>query len=251
MSPVDFILLRGLGRESAHWGSFFDDLQKQKFCKSVECIDLPGAGRFNKLTAPMTIAENAEFVISQLPEEVVEKKVIFSVSLGSMVAIEMLHKRPDLFSLAIVTNTSFSNLSPLYHRLQLNAFQQFLKIGRSGSDLNKREYEVLKMVSNSPDRWLALSKQWAEIADKRPVEIKNFLRQLLAAATYKLASEKPKVPIVALRSLGDKMVHPECTEKLANYWSLPMHSHPDAGHDLCIDDPAWVIEKIEKILGEK
>lgn len=243
MPPVDFLLLRGLAREAAHWGSFVDRLKELPFVGSVECVDLPGAGKFNKLTSPLSIAENAEFVLSRLDEEV-EKRVIFSVSLGSMVAVEMLQKRPDLFEMAFVMNTSFANLSPLYHRLQLQAFKQFLRIGRAGDDLQKREYEVVKMVSNFSDRWLPVSQAWADIAEKRPMLFKNFARQLVAAATYKIAKERPEVPIVVLRSLKDKMVDPSCSEALASHWDLPMESHPRGGHDLCIDDPEWVIEKI-------
>jgi len=210
---------------------------------------LPGAGRYNKLLSPLSISENAEFLLSHIKEESLNQKAIVSVSMGSMVAIEMLRKRPNLFLKAIVINTSFSNLSPFYHRLQLKALKQLFKIGKAKSLLEK-ELEIVKMVSQSSDKWPKVSQSWAKIAEKRPMRTTNFFRQLIAAGTYRLSKLPPKPPIVVLSSLKDQMVHSSCSEKLAKHWNLMIYRHPTAGHDICIDDPNWVIEKLRKVLAE-
>ncbi len=244
MSPVDIYLIRGLGREAGHWGDFVPALESQSFVQSVHCLDLLGTGKYRKLTSPLSIEENAEFLLSQLDESSSAAKVLLSVSMGSMVAVEMVQRQPRRFAAAFVMNTSFANLSPLLHRLQLHAFKQFLKIGRSKS-LEEREREVLKMVSQASEKHERISEEWAEIARERPMAVKNFFRQLIAAARYRLADAKPDVPVLVLNSKEDKMVSPACSEALAERWQLPLHTHPSAGHDLCVDDPAWVIEVVE------
>lgn len=247
MSPVDIFLVRGLARETAHWGEFISQLESQKYVNSVIGLDLLGAGKFHKLAAPLTIEQNAEFLLSQIDEKSKNPRVIVSVSLGSMIAIEMAHKCSDLFEKVFVMNTSFSNLSPVYHRLQLNALKQFFMIAKSKGML-AREKEVLTMVSRAREKHDEIAKDWAEIAEKRPMPKANFLRQLAAAARYKLADDPPSAPIVVFNSKGDEMVHPSCSEKLADYWNLPLETHPTAGHDICIDDPDWVIDKLAKSL---
>ncbi len=248
MSPVDIYLIRGLARETAHWGDFFALLESQDFVNSITGLDLLGAGQFYKVAAPLSIQQNAEFLISQIPTGSDVPKVIVSVSLGSMVAIEMAQLRPDLFHKVFVMNTSFSNLSPLYHRLQINAFKQFFMIAKSKT-LVEQEKEVLIMVSRERQKHDAIAKEWAEISKLRPMPKANFVRQLTAAARYKLADDPPDVPIVIFNSKGDQMVHPSCSEKLSSYWNLPLETHPTAGHDICTDDPEWVIEHLAKGLS--
>lgn len=245
MSPVDVFLIRGLARETAHWGEFYDLLKKEKSVASVHGLDLLGAGCFNQLTSPLSITENAQFLISQIPKKTEHPRVIVSVSLGSMVAIEMCQLRPDLFAKVFVMNTSFSNLSPVYHRLQLKALRNFYSISQSKS-LEQRELQVLKMVSQKTEKHEEIAKEWAQVARDRPMTLQNFLRQLVAASRYKIAEQAPQTPIVVFNSLMDEMVNPSCSEKLAKHWDLPIFTHPSAGHDICIDDPLWVLQKIRE-----
>jgi surfactin synthase thioesterase subunit len=248
MSRYDFLLIRGLARESAHWGGFKETLEAQDFVGQVMAIDLPGAGHFCKLTSPITIGENAEFLISQLPEKTKNPLCIVSISLGSMVAIEMCQRAGHRFHQAYLLNTSVANLSPIHHRLQLDAWKRLLKITKS-KDLKSREREILKMVSREPKRWPELSEQFAQIAELRPMKVSNVLRQLIAAATYRVASIAPSTPMILMNSEGDQMVDPRCSKVLSDHWSLPLLTHPNAGHDLTIDAPDWVVEQIKNHLS--
>lgn len=250
MLPADFYLLRGLAREFAHWGDFAEDLKKQKFCHDVKALELPGAGRFHKLTSPLAIGEMAEFVITQVEESKERPKILLSMSLGAMVCCEVVLKRPELFDKVFLINTSFANLSPIYHRLQLKALQSLYHIVRS-KDLYNRELEVLKMVSRNKEKWSQVAEEWTEISRQRPMSSLNVLRQLAAAARYRLPKANPQnSEIVVLRSLGDQMVHPDCSKKFADHWQLPLETHPDAGHDLALDAPEWVLKTINKHLKD-
>ncbi len=243
MQPVDIYLIRGLAREAVHWGEFRQLLEKEKFCNSITCLDLPGAGRFHQLSSPLTISAIASFLLTQVDSSSNHPKVIISISLGSMVAVEMGLQKPELFSKIYVMNTSFSNLSPFYHRLQLNGFKQLFRIALS-KKLETREREVLKMVSQRPELWDSLLPAFVQAAERRPFSPLNLLRQLWAAATYKIPSHSPDCPIVVMNSLGDQMVHSSCSEQLAQHWGLKQYTHPTAGHDIAIDQPEWIIETI-------
>ncbi|PMZ18082.1 alpha/beta hydrolase, partial [Pseudomonas sp. FW306-02-F08-AA] len=35
-----------------------------------------------------------------------------------------------------------------------------------------------------------------------------------------------------------------CSQALAAAWNLPLVMHPFAGHDLPLDDPAWVVAQV-------
>jgi len=248
MKPVDFFLIRGLAREAAHWGDFTQKLKEQKYSGEVIPLDLPGAGRYHKLTSPLTISENADFLLSHLPQEVKRPRVILSISLGSMIALEMARKAPHLFQQIYVMNTSLSNLSPLHHRLQLKALRRMVEIILQ-RDVRQREIEILKMVSQKPQVWDSLLDSFVEAAVERPISIQNVLRQLVAASIYKVSESKPQCSIQVLNSYGDEMVNPSCSEVLAKHWKLPLHSHPSAGHDIAIDAPDWILDVLSQTLN--
>jgi len=237
----EWIVIRGLGREAEHSRDFLEKLKKADPESDVRCIDLPGAGEFYKLSSPMSIESIAEFVYLQLNTSEIKARYILAVSLGAMVATALLKKYPQAIQGAVLANTSFSNLSPFYHRLQIDGFFYLYKAA-TAINVVEREKAVLAMVSNRPDRD-QYAEAWAEIAHLRPVSPLNFIKQLFAAATYRLDSEKPQVPVLVLSSAQDRMVSPECSLKFSQYWDLPLEIHPTAGHELWLDDAEWTIHK--------
>jgi pimeloyl-ACP methyl ester carboxylesterase len=78
------------------------------------------------------------------------------------------------------------------------------------------------------------------------VSKQNALRQIIAAAKYAPALDKPIPPVLLLNGLGDRLVSSACSESISKRWSLPLISHPWAGHDLCLDDAEWVLEQLRE-----
>lgn len=242
MKKRQWVIIRGLGREAEHSAEFIDKLRVADPQSEVKCIDLPGAGEFYKLASPMSIDAIAEFIYLQLKNDKASERYIVSISLGSMVTAALLQSYPDVAQGAVFTNTSFSNLSSFYYRLQLDAFMHLYRAMTAVSGL-ERERAILDMVSNRSDRHM-YAESWAEIARKRPVSPANFFKQLFAAATYSLSTHKPSIPMLVVVSAQDHMVSPECSKKFSEFWNLPLETHPTAGHELWLDDGDWLIEKM-------
>lgn len=236
-----WVVIRGLGREAEHSKEFLDKLKKADVTASVKCIDLPGAGEFYKLSSPMTIEGISEFVYTQLKNEVFDERYIIAISLGAMVATALFKNYPHIAQGAVLTNTSFANLSPIYTRLQKEAYMHLYR-ALTAVSMEERERAILDMVSNRDDRHMYIE-SWAQIARARPINVMNFLKQLLAASMYELQKNKPPISILVLSSAQDRMVHPSCSKALSEYWHLPLEVHPTAGHELWLDDPDWVIKK--------
>ena len=248
MKPVRFYLIRGLTRESVHWGGFPEKLKAMDFVKEVVCLDLPGTGSFYELKSPLKVSEYADFLLSKIHEiqgDKKEPKVILSISLGSMVAVEMVRKRVGEFDKIYLINTSFSDFSPFYRRLLLRAYWRFFRIAIA-TNPRKKEQEILKMISNNPSIWPSLLDSFSQAAIKRPLKIQNFLRQLTAATFYSVGKKRPEGSFILLNSKGDRMVHHRCSEAIASHWQVPLYTHPSAGHDLPTDDPQWVLDILSK-----
>lgn len=257
-----WILLRGLARESRHWGDFPEILTKEVAAERpgeivrVDCLDLPGTGRYSEMRSPLSITRIAEFMRDKFIELRRNQReqglasapefYLVALSLGGMVACRWMEMWPRDFAGCVLINTSFREFSPTNHRLRPLAVLRLMSIAAAHNDLHKRERRVLQMVSNKPEVRSHVVGKWAEIEATRPVSPENVARQLIAAAGFKPRLVQPPVPVLLLNSKKDRMVDPRCSEEIARRWQSDIESHPWAGHDLTLDDPHWAAAKISK-----
>jgi pimeloyl-ACP methyl ester carboxylesterase len=160
-----------------------------------------------------------------------------------MVATHWLEQWPSDFSGCVIINSSFKGLSPVYQRLRPRALVHLIRIATE-SDIEKRERNILAMVSNRPEIYDETAKEWARISNSRPVSPENFLRQIMAASRFRMSLRFPSQPILVLNSRFDRMVHPDCSLQIAEMWGCEIRRHPTAGHDLPLDAGQWTAEQI-------
>ena len=248
----NWILLRGLARESAHWGAFVPLLQSTFPNAQITLLDLPGTGCFHRETSPNTIkAITDEVRRHALDNGVIEQPVtILALSLGAMVAWEWMHSYPEDICGAILMNTSFADLSPFYQRLRWQSYGKFIALTMT-RDIHNREAKVLQLTSNRRNRDEQIIQAWEQIQKDRPISLKNSFRQIMAAASYRPGDIKPKQPVLLLNGQGDRLVSPACSEAIHKKWNLELHSRIGSGHDLTLDDGAWVVLQLKAWLAQQ
>ncbi len=255
-APSYWVFIRGLVRESAHWDDFPERFVRQIPGATVDLVDLPGNGRHCRTLSPLSLNAAMEFVreewrlrVMSRPEGV-GQVLLFSISLGAMVAIEWMDRHPEEIAGAVLINTSLRRLSPFHQRLNWRAWPEMLRIALQ-RDVAARERGILDLTAalKSPGEIDALVRARVEIHREHPVRAANVVRQLVAAARYAPPLVKPSVPILLLGSRGDRLADPSCTDALAAQWGLAPGIHPTAGHDLPLDDPDWTIRMVHEWLS--
>ncbi|MCQ4345965.1 alpha/beta hydrolase [Pseudomonas stutzeri] len=237
-----WLLLRGLTRESGHWGDFPALLGARLPGARVLALDLPGNGARHRETSPWRVADMLAACRRQLPaEELGGSLHLLAMSLGAMVALEWAARYPRELAGAVLINASVAGLSPLHRRLRPSSYPQLLGV-LAGGDARAREAAILRLTSARADP--AVLEHWVALRRRHPVSACNTLRQLAAAARFRLPERRPSVPLLVLSGARDALVDPCCSAALAERWRLPHARHPDAGHDLPLDDGAWVVERI-------
>ncbi|MCQ8118442.1 alpha/beta fold hydrolase [Methylomonas rosea] len=246
-----WLLLRGLCREAAHWGTFPNLLQQAFPQSTVSTIDLPGTGRYYREPSPDDIEAITEQVRRQALGDglVAEPVTLLALSLGGMVAWEWLQRYPQDIAAAALVNTSLAGLSPFYRRMRWQSYPQFFRLLLK-RDLYNRELAILQLVSNRRDHYPETAKAWTAIQQARPISLANCVRQLKAAARYKPDHRKPETPLLLLNGRGDRLVAPACSDTIHNKWQIDIFTHPWAGHDLCLDDGAWVANRLRDWMNQ-
>jgi pimeloyl-ACP methyl ester carboxylesterase len=238
------ILLRGLTREAGHWGHFPEELRTALGDATVVAIDLPGAGALHDLSSPAKIEDialqcrmQAQALGLQPPFHLV------ALSLGAMVAVAWARRHPDEVPTAVLINTSLGSQCQPWRRLRPAAWPALLRLLLPARDV-LRESIIYRLTSNRPADAEATLKAWVAIRQQHPVAAANAFRQLLAAARYRPPAPPERTRLLVLASRGDRLVDPDCSRRLAKTWHTDYAEHPDAGHDLPIDDGPWVAARI-------
>lgn len=241
-----WLLLRGLARQKLHWGDFPEQLSTRPYADEVLCIDLPGTGEYNDTISPPSIKKIAIFVREKWLQKKKElpqgKWSLLTPSMGGMIALEWAKLYPKDFENMVLINSSAADLSPFYKRLRPWAFLNLAKTPFMFSD-KKREESILKVISSFGPSLKHVALEWAEISASSPMTITNLVNQLLAASRFK-SPDYISPFLLILASRQDKMVHPKCSEELAKRFKAPIAYHDEAGHDLPLDDPDWVLTQV-------
>jgi pimeloyl-ACP methyl ester carboxylesterase len=226
-----WVLLRGLTREARHWGEFPGRLAEALPDATPVCLDLPGNGRLSDRMSPLTVAGLLESVRAQLvAARAAPPYHLLALSLGGMVAVEWCLRHPAELAGAVLVNTSLRPFSPMHRRLRWQRWPTVLRLLFDLDGNRARERAVLGLTSRRAEREPFLIDDWVAWRGEHRVSRANALRQ--------------GVPLLVLGSRGDTLVDPRCSIDLARRWGVPLALHPDAGHDLPLDDADWVVDRI-------
>ncbi len=245
-----WVFLRGLARESRHWGNFPATFQDVIANAKIIAPDLPGNGQLNHLQSPLSVSEMVVCCRAELTRRGVSPPFhLLGLSLGAMVAVEWATAYPQEILPSVLINTSLRPFSPFHQRLRPRNYLNLLALATLSGNAEKTERAILRMTSTRRDPKGDVIDDWVSIRIQNPVTRLNALRQLIAAARYRALTRQPDVPLLVLAAARDGLVNPQCSLQIAHRWLAAHAVHPDAGHDLPLDGGAWVARQVRAWLG--
>jgi len=240
---TSWILLRGLTHEIRHWRSFPEELQAEFPGDLVLALELPGNGELNAMPTPDSIGAMAEHCRLDLAARGVAPPYrLVAMSMGGMIATAWAQAHPGEVEALVLINTSFGTFNAPWRRLRLRAWPRLVKAVLD-KDLLSRERIILGLTSTTGQDSPEVVEAWTAIARTRPVSPANALRQLLASARFRAPAQAP-APTLVLAGGRDGLVATGCSRAIARRWHCALRVHPEAGHDLTLDDGPWVARAI-------
>jgi pimeloyl-ACP methyl ester carboxylesterase len=245
MNHSPWILLRGLTRESRHWGAFASMLEAQ--CGGVLPVDLRGNGTAAQARSPAEVGAFVEAVRAEAQGRgALAPYRVLAMSLGGMAATAWALRYPGEIERLVLVNTSMRPYSRFYERLRPAAWPSLIQVALNWRDpegAGPAESLIHARTCNRRDTLAADLDAWRAIRASAPVSRANALRQLWAAARYS-ARGAPGCEVLVVSARGDRLVNPVCSARLARAWGVAHIEHPWAGHDLPHDDPQWLVSAL-------
>lgn len=249
--PADirkWVLMRGLGREAGHWMDFPERLREAFPGDAICCPELPGNGSRHREKSPLTIQSALSDYRAQCLNALGPPPYrVVGLSMGGMVGLAWLQAYADELDCLAVINSSVASYSPPWHRIKpLSLLYLLARLPHAG----RREAVIQKLTTQAMRDNQAVLQRWLKLAEKNPVRLRNLVRQLIAASRFRpeVSSQVLASKLLVIRSLGDQLVNPQCSQAIARAWSAPLQTHPEAGHDLPLDAPAWLIDQLRAAL---
>lgn len=242
---MTWVLLRGLMREQRHWGNFTQQFAQAHPHERIVTLDFAGNGALHQQASATSIDAMVEQAREQVQQQQTEGKIkLLAISLGGMVAVAWAERYPHELQRMILINTSLAPHNPFYQRLRPANYPAIIATMLTGTQ-RQREQLILRLTSHQSDAPQAeqLLNDWVHYAQQFPICRRNILRQLFAAMRYRAPAQAPQVPLLMLAGAKDVLVSPQCSTTLAHRWQVELRIHPEAGHDLPLDDRAWVIQQ--------
>jgi pimeloyl-ACP methyl ester carboxylesterase len=250
----DWILLRGLTRETGHWGDFETSMRAHSLLNEHErviYIDLPGNGVEHELVTPATVEAMTAFLRDRIHALGIALPCrVLAMSLGAMVASAWVQHCPEEIERLVLINTSMRPFARPHERLRASAWPMLARVAMTWTQPERCEQMIHKLTCHRDDTFDADVAHWAALRRKHDVSAGNALRQLKAAARFRAMSFPPFCPTLLLSSDKDRLVDPSCSARIAKQWQASHIAHPWAGHDLPHDDPDWTCRTIAAWLRE-
>jgi pimeloyl-ACP methyl ester carboxylesterase len=244
-----WVFLRGLTRESRHWGDFPEFFRKAIPNAEIVTLDLPGNGGLNRMESPLRVEQMADYCHAEMLSRGLNPPYfLLAMSLGAMVAVAWAQRHAEEISGCVLINTSLRPFSPFHQRLRPRNYPVLLKRALLGGSPGEWEATILALTSNLGEDRASILDAWIALRRECPVSRRNALRQLWAASRYR-ADAKPAARLLVLASTQDRLVDPRCSRQLASRWEPAFGEHAAAGHDIPLDDGPWVARQVRDWLA--
>lgn len=240
----EWVLIRGMMSEPYHWWDFLPQLQEAFPQHKFHLPHVYGTGPTGRALTSQSVHKNLAYLRQQIHASTNQPRVLLGFSLGGMLALEWAYQHPEEVDAVVLINCSL-NKSRFYHRMTPFAFGHIFKMSRQKDSLRRDEMSLEMTTNLPPERIRELAPHWRQRSEDFPVSPLNFFTQLGLATRFPLRAQPPSAPVLILSSGKDRVVHPQCSKDIATAWQLPLHVHEEAGHDLTLNDPQWVVDKLK------
>lgn len=236
-----WVFLRGLGRNSGHWGNFIEEFKEQFPQDKIELLDLIGTGTEAHRHSPTQIQGHVEDLRAR--RKTTGSVSILAISMGAMVATAWAQAHPNEVETLVLINTSGKGLAPFYRRLKFKNYPQIIDMLLHINDRKHFEESVLKLTAKGLKN---LDETLERHLSLPATSLINWALHLKSASNFTFPQQAPAPKVLILSGKQDELVDSVCSTILAQKWKAPHREHPTGPHDLPLVEGPWIVRQVKE-----
>ena len=203
-SGEPLLLIQGMSGHTLHWGEPFLSALEPHF--DVIAIDHRNTGLSPRVEGSFTLGDLAEDAVGKLEQLGVEDAHVMGISMGGMVAQELVLRHPDRVRRLVLGCTYAGGAGQL---LTSPEVAQILAEGMQSGDRDKAFRAAWQV--NVSEAFAADEANFAafrEISDTRPVPVEVIMRQLMAIQGHDTSARLAEItaPTLVIHGTADQML---------------------------------------------
>ncbi|MFM2475694.1 alpha/beta fold hydrolase [Celerinatantimonas sp. MCCC 1A17872] len=230
LSPV--VLIRGLLGEHYYW-QHFQQMLEQTLQRKVILVSLREQLSSQTQSSAALVETFRDLLYSQTQSHQCH---VVSLSLGANAALYWQQQFSDEVKSVTLINPLVIDKTQRWHPLLWWLLSKIVVLSMFTSSHSKRWF---KRLSAWPGLHPELIEQPSALSLHSWQLVKQFKLFIKASCSF-----SPKVALQLLVSRHDHWISASLSYRLAAIWQAPLFPHLSGGHDLALDDPRWVCEKL-------
>lgn len=244
-APLNWLLLGPIARECATWGDAPQHLLQQLRAVQPQVglfqLDLPGTGRLCGERSPDRIEDLVDGLRGRVRAAALPGPWgLMASSWASCVAAEWARRYPDELGAIVLVSPAMRPFTKVLRSVPTGLWGQALTklLGRRAfwrrdAVVWNGQTQLRRASADSLSRWRELRRQ-------HPVRARNGWRQMMAVWRFETSKRRPHPHVLLLAGKGDAWIDWRVSAAISRAWGAAVRVHPEAGHDLLLDDPQWV-----------
>lgn len=252
-APLNWLLLGPLARECAFWDGASEQLVEHLQAVQPQArlfeLDLPGTG--NQWREPS--ASHVGLLLNQLRERVQQAGLtgpfgLIASSWAGCLATEWARQYPAEVGALVLISPAMRPFTHVLRSVRPGLWSTALALllgRRSPLDRDRRLWRShTRLRTPSAD----LLQQWRDLRRAHPTRARTGIAQVLAVWRYESSRRRPHTRVLLLAGKGDEWMDWRVSAAISRAWGAALRLHPEAGHDLLLDDPQWVARSLAEWL---
>jgi pimeloyl-ACP methyl ester carboxylesterase len=240
------LLIQGLGRPAAHWGTFLDELAEHF---RLITFDNRGIGRSSTPLPPYTTRQMADDALAVLDATGTDSAHVFGVSLGGMIAQELAIAAPARVHRLVLGCTRANRRAGT--PMSLSAMAAFAVAGALPPDAAMARVAPYILSSEFMKTRPEVLDAWCRTAAQDPPRRVGVIGQIAAVLMHDTRAHLSRIrhPTLILSGDADRLIPPECSRFLQQAVAgSELELLPGAGHDFPVEAPEATTRALRRFL---
>lgn len=252
-APRTWLLLGPLARGCGLWQGaapqIVEQLQRVQPQARLFELDLPGTGPQWREPSASHVGQLVEQVRERVQQAGLQGPFgLIASSWSGCLATEWSRQHPGEVGALVLISPAMRPFTRVLRSVRPGLWSTALALLLGRRSPLERDRRLLRSHTRLRVPSAALLQHWRELRHAHPTRARTGIAHALAVWRYESSRRRPHTRVLLLAGKGDAWMDWRVAAAISRAWGAALRLHPEAGHDLLLDDPQWVARSLAEWL---